>query len=172
MRNIICLLVVLNFFQLGFTQEINKKVTDKNGREKLLGLVTKEAFEQMPFNIWFSKQYEIYNVRGEVLKPYIDEIKSHQITIFMGTWCGDSRREVPRFYRLLASIDYPMEKLKVVCVDYLPESYKKSPGGEEKGLNIVKVPTFIFHKNSNESGRIIERPILSLESDIVDILRD
>ena len=59
-----------------------------------------------------------------------------------------------------------MEQLEIVALDRRKEFYKKSPTGEEQGLNIVKVPTLIFLKDGKEVNRIIERPIESLEEDI------
>ena len=88
----------------------------------------------------------------------------------MGTWCGDSKREVPRFIKILESVDYPMENLKIVAVDKRRDFYKKSPQGEEWGLNIRRVPTFIFYKNGREINRIIETPVTTLEVDIVSIV--
>jgi len=88
----------------------------------------------------------------------------------MGTWCGDSKREIPRFYKILETANYPIEQLTMVAVDHIEPNYKKSPGGEEKGLSIIKVPTFIFYKDGKEVNRIVESPIESLEKDIAAII--
>ena len=48
---------------------------------------------------------------------------------------------------------------------------KSSSGTEIQSLNIELVPTFIFYKNENEIGRIIETPEISIESDMLKILR-
>jgi thiol-disulfide isomerase/thioredoxin len=85
----------------------------------------------------------------------------------MGTCCGDSKREVPRFIKILKPVDFPMENLKIVALDKRKEKYKKSPQGEEWGLNIRRVPTFIFYKNGREINRIIETPVTTLEEDIL-----
>lgn len=93
------------------------------------------------------------------------------ITIFMATWCGDSRREVPRFVKMLEAKNYDLERLKIVCLNTGFQNYKQSPEGEEKGVNLHRVPTFIFHdQNQSEVGRIVEEPVVSLEQDLVDIL--
>lgn len=41
--------------------------------------------------------------------------------------------------------------------------------GEEWGLQILRVPTFIFYKNGKEQHRIIESPNRSLELDMLQI---
>jgi len=47
---------------------------------------------------------------------------------------------------------------------------KNSPTGEERGLNIIRVPTMLFYKNGKEVNRIVESPIESLEEDMAQIL--
>ncbi|HZY26606.1 MAG TPA: thioredoxin family protein, partial [Bacteroidales bacterium] len=88
------------------------------------------------------------------------------IKVVMGTWCPDSRREVPRFMKVLNLWHFPVSKLTFIGVD----NEKKSPVGEYVNLGIVRVPTFIVYKNNIEAGRIIENPSTSLEQDIVNIL--
>jgi len=63
-----------------------------------------------------------------------------------------------------------MENLKIVAVDGRKDNYKRSPNGEEWGLNILRVPTIIFYKNGREINRIIETPNKSLEADMLKIL--
>jgi len=147
-------------------QEINKRVVDNTGREKLLGIVNKDAFTNDSFATWFNPQYANYEVDKNTIEPMAKKLKKYKIKAFIGTWCGDSKREVPRFYKILESINFPKEQLKMIAVDY----NKKSPEREEKELHIIKVPTFIFYKNGKEINRIVESPIESLEIDIASIL--
>ncbi len=151
-------------------QLINQKTTDANNREKLLGLITKEGLAQDSFAQWFNVNYESYRVDTLSLKTIQKRLKEYRILAFIGTWCGDSRREVPRFYKILETIGYPMKNLTMVAVDNTPENYKKSPTGEEKGYDIKKVPTFIFIKDGEEINRIVESPKVSLEEDIKSIV--
>lgn len=151
-------------------QETKKAIVDKNGREKLLGVVTKEDFEVHPFARWFNANHDTYTVDKENINSFKGKLGSYEIKVFMGTWCGDSKREVPKFYKILEALDFPMDQLTMVAVDYMSPNYKKSPGGEEKGLNVVKVPTFIFFKEGKEVNRIVESPIESLEKDMAAII--
>jgi thiol-disulfide isomerase/thioredoxin len=84
----------------------------------------------------------------------------------MGTWCPDSRREVPRFMRVLKETGFPADKVTLIGVD----NVKFSPIDNYDGLGIERVPTFILYKNNVEAGRIIENPVTSLEQDMVNIL--
>ena len=88
----------------------------------------------------------------------------------MGTWCGDSKREVPKFYKVLEAANFSENKLRVVGLNNGSKQYKQGPNGEEKGLNIHRVPTFIvYNKKGKEVGRIVEHPVESLEADLLKI---
>jgi len=161
--------LVVFFATTSFSQSINKSTVDTKGRKKLLGVVNKEGLTQAPFNDWFVKNYDDYLQNDKVIEQLKKSLKGYKITVFLGTWCGDSKREVPRFYRVLEAANFSKSNLKVIALDNETKMYKKSPGGEEKGLKIHRVPTFIFYKNDKEVNRIVERPKETLEKDILHI---
>ncbi len=97
-------------------------------------------------------------------------LKTYNIKLFMGTWCGDIKKVVPRFYKVLEACNYPMTQLTVVAVSRKPNMYKQSPQHEDAGLNIHRVPTIIFYKDNKEVNRIVEHPIKSFEEDIQNII--
>ncbi|MGI9551756.1 MAG: thioredoxin family protein [Aurantibacter sp.] len=158
-------------FHLVNAQAINQTKIDAKGYEMLLGKIDKKGLTQDAYATWFNGQYESYEVDTKIIKSIKNELKKNKITLFMATWCGDSKREVPRFYKILEAANYPMDQLTVVALDYEKNQYKKSPGGEEKGLNIIKVPTMIFYKDGTAVNRIVESPIESLEKDIKAIVK-
>ena len=90
--------------------------------------------------------------------------------MFLGTWCGDSKKEIPRFYKVLETTKFPENQLQVIAVNRTKDAYKQSPNHEEKGLNIHRVPTFIFYKNGKEVNRIVEHPKETLERDMLNIV--
>ena len=120
-----------------------------------------------PHSEWYQKGYEEYQPDNEAVNKLTAISKDNlTIKIVMGTWCPDSRREVPRFMRILDLWKFPPEKVTFIGVD----NAKLSPVGEYEKLDIQRVPTFIFYKNNVEAGRIIENPVTSLEQDMVNIL--
>lgn len=161
--NRLIIAIVLALFFNGYSQNLNTP-------DKLLGVITKNDLTSGAYGEWFNPQFASYTPNIEALSEIKKNINTYEIVVFMGTWCGDSRLEVPRFYKVLESVGYPLQKLKVIAVDNAKENYKKSPTGEEKGLNIHRVPTFIFYKNGKEINRIIEHPIVSIEADIQKII--
>lgn len=150
-------------------QQINQTTQDSKGRLMLLGKTNKKAFETKEFS-WFQKNYDKYIINDKVVNQLKDSLKNYKIKAFYGTWCGDSKREIPKFYKVLDKAGFNKNSLEVIAVDRKPEAYKASPNGEEKGLNIHRVPTFIFYKNNKEVGRIVEYPKQDFERDILTII--
>lgn len=155
---------------LGNAQQTNQTKIDAKGNEMLVGQIDKNGLTNKPYVSWFNRQYLSYEADKKIIKSIKSELRTYNITVFLGTWCGDSKREVPRFYRILEKVKFPIDQLTVVALDHEGEQYKKSPGREEKGLNIIKVPTFIFLKGGKEVNRIVESPIQTLEKDIKAII--
>ena len=151
-------------------QELNVEITENTTTPYLLGRIDKSGLESDNYKTWFSKNYEDYDLNEALIKQFASELKEYDITLFMGTWCGDSKREVPRFYKILEACNFPMEQLTVVALSRQPNMYKQSPQHEEAGLNIHRVPTFIFYKDGKEVNRIVEKPVESLEEDILNIV--
>lgn len=158
--------------QFSLSQEINALSKDARGREMLLGEITKEGFTSNSFNTWFSKNYEAYQPDEAIVQKLQRKLKKYSITVFMGTWCGDSKREVPRLYKVLETANFPKEKLRIIGVNNARSSYKQGPNNEEKGMNIHRVPTIIvYNKKGKEVGRIVEHPVESLEADLLLICK-
>ncbi|GAA4272789.1 hypothetical protein GCM10022258_20830 [Aquimarina gracilis] len=154
----------------GNAQPFNKEVTTSNNRSLLLGKINKQGLSQAPYGQWFQKNYNQYAPKKDVIETIKNQLNQYTITVFMGTWCGDSKREVPAFYKVLDSLNFPAERITVVAVNNERNFYKQSPGGEHEGLNIHRVPTFIFYKDSKEVNRIVESPKATLEEDILQIV--
>ena len=146
---------------------MNQAVYDKQLKTKMLvGLSNRDGLQQDPFSVWFNKEYGAYTLNKEAVQVIKNDSENLSIMLFMGTWCGDSRREVPRIYRILDAVNFDESRLTLINMD----REKNSPDGEETGLNIHYVPTLILYKNSSEIGRVIESPIQSLEEDMAAII--
>jgi thiol-disulfide isomerase/thioredoxin len=133
----------------------------------LLGYFNLVQLKREPYSTWFLKGYDEYQLKTDAINKLLDINKDElTIKIVLGTWCPDSRREVPRFMRILDAWKFPVSKVLFIGVD----NAKLSPVGEYDKLDIQRVPTFIIYKNNIEAGRIIENPVTSLEQDMVNIL--
>ncbi|MDM9632742.1 TlpA family protein disulfide reductase [Robiginitalea aurantiaca] len=132
----------------------------------LVGTTGFEALEEAPFSDWYTSGYGTFTAdssQTEVLTPLLEEV---DIVVFMGTWCEDSHREIPKFVRILEATGYPIEAIEVIAMT----RDKTTPQEYEAGQNITNIPTFIFSKDGEELGRIVEFPVENLESDMLKIL--
>ncbi|MFV9549834.1 thioredoxin family protein [Algibacter sp. PT7-4] len=170
MKRIVLTIIILLSLHFGFSQTLNHIETDKKGNEVLLGKINKNGLTQNTFNTWFTKNYKDYLVNKAITKKLKDALNKYEIKVFLGTWCGDSKREVPRFYKIIEATNFPESQLEVIAVNRTKNAYKQSPNHEEKGLNIHRVPTFIFYKNGKEINRIVEHPKETLERDMLNIV--
>ncbi|MFD2588410.1 TlpA family protein disulfide reductase [Croceitalea marina] len=164
------LFVLLLSLTLGNSQKINQEIKTEKGLQFLVGPINLEGLQSEPYKAWFTPSYNNYEVDKSLTKMMKKSIGDFNIKLFLGTWCGDSKRETPRIIKILKEAKFPLKNLEIIALDRRKGFYKKSPGREEKGLNIIKVPTLIFLKNGKEANRIVESPIASLEEDILAIL--
>jgi len=135
--------------------------TGKINRSIFFNKTNKEVYEP---------EYEKYSPNADAVKYIKSKKGKFQIKVVMGFWCDDSKLYVPRVIKTLDEAKWDTEdneQLKVFGVDT-----NKEAGFEGfKNLNIVKVPTIIVIYNDREIGRIEETPKLSVEEDIVKIMK-
>lgn len=149
-----------------FSQSFKIEVDEKTSNPMLIGICSRNIFLTSEFSSWFSKEYSEYTLNKDILSSIPDSFSNFKILAVMGTWCGDSRREIPRFYKILDELQFPDTNVTLIAVN----RKKQGLNNETDELNIQLVPTMIFYKNGIEIGRIIETPIKSLEEDIYNIL--
>ncbi|APF19350.1 thioredoxin family protein [Caldithrix abyssi DSM 13497] len=143
----------------------SKKVI-RDGREMLYGKI---SLEQLFYDYpdW-KTEYASYVPQNEIIAKLKQIEPRGRVLIFLGTWCPDSEREVPRFFKILdaagLSSKLPVEMWAV-------DRKKSLPNELPQKYHIEYVPTFIFEINNREIGRIIESPeALYLEEDVLNIL--
>lgn len=149
----------------------NQLSKDSRGNDMLLGKCTRAALLQSPFIDWYKPNYDSYHVDSFTCNFIRPLLAGKSVTIFLGTWCGDSKREVPRVLKMLDCCGFSSNNITLIMVSNRDSLYKKSPQHEEAGKNIVRVPTIIIEQKGVEIGRIIEFPKTSLEKDLLSILR-
>lgn len=133
--------------------ETNKESEETSlQKDMLLGEFKKEDLQQKPFASWFETRYERYTPKEESMKTIDENINDYEIKVLMGTWCGDSKREVPKLLKLLDKADYDYDNLQMVAVDY----NKTTPSKIEEELDVHHVPTIIFYKDGEEVNRFVE----------------
>ena len=133
---------------------------DKSKNNLLGDIQIQNLFTEYPL---FKFRYDNYEVTDQVNLFDLEDIS---VVIMFGTWCHDSKREVPRMLRILDSAGVGTEQISLIGVDI----NKTEPKGREKLYNLRNTPTLILLKNGKEVGRIIERPKISLEADLINLM--
>jgi cyclophilin family peptidyl-prolyl cis-trans isomerase len=119
----------------------------------------------------YSKRHDDYNPDVTVLEMIKSYVRAgDHVEVYMGTWCADSQREVPKFLRIL-------DDLKTNFGTELPVTYvaldraKHEPAKLIEGKHIDKVATFIYYRGDQELGRIVEKPTSpQFEDDLLTIV--
>ena len=131
----------------------------------LVGDITREQIEEaMPE--WAMAESES-SPDPEACRALASVERGADVTVFLGTWCGDSRREVPRLWKALdlAGPAVPFE-IHYIGVD----QDKKEPGGRQAADGVRYVPTLIVRRNGQEVGRIVEQSPGGVEKDLLALL--
>ncbi len=162
---IFTLMVIVKSYGQDNEKSCTVVIDEKSSKPMLIGLCSRENLtKDTSFSWWFDSEYDYYEPEDSILK--LINLDSIKIVCVMGTWCSDSRREVPHFYKILDLLNYDFGNLSLYCVD----RKKQAAGFDIEQFVIERVPTFIFYKNNSEIGRIIESPQETLERDILKIL--
>lgn len=168
------LLILLVTFFGGKTDKTSKQVTPTNNQEvvvntqkgMLIGEYDRKQLEEEPYASWYKSTYEAYTPKEEALETIKENISDYDITVLMGTWCHDSKRETPKLLKLLDLSNYDMDKLTLIGVDYR----RNTPDNAREKYDVLRVPTIIFYKDGKEVNRFVEHAKQSLEEDIAKIV--
>ena len=132
------------------------------------GEFSRNQLENSTHSSWFIENYNAHPL-NETLVSQIDSlIDDIEIKIYMGTWCEDSQREVPGFFKIIDALKANDQVQPIVGLN----EDKVSHNGSAEQAGVTNVPTFILSKDGQEINRIVEFPVISLEQDILDILQD
>jgi cyclophilin family peptidyl-prolyl cis-trans isomerase len=117
----------------------------------------------------YPAERERYVPGDEWLELLRSAVLRYQLTVAMGTWCGDSREQLPRLQKVLAALgeQSPFEVSRLLGVDR-----SKSIDAVDWPFGAVElVPTIVVSTGGAEIGRIAETPASgSIEEDLVRIL--
>ncbi len=153
------------------TPVTNLEIKNESGQLILAGHGSHSVLQQPNYKAWYDQSYNAYMDDAAMVAQLKPLLAKKSIEIFLGSWCGDSKREVPRMLKILQHADMDTANVSLIFVDNSTQNYKQSPQHEEKDKNIHHVPTFIVYDGSKEMGRIIESPKMSLEKDLLTILK-
>jgi len=159
-------IIVLLIGCISYTKPNSKKVF-KDGVNMLYGEITRDdLFSEYP--AWLDN-YEDYQPDSLVIASLSTPHSDIEVEIFLGTWCSDSRREVPRFFKAVDESKFiNMNQIKLWAVD----RDKSLDSGLTDQREIESISTFIVYRNDTEIGRIVEMPDNeNIEADLLQIIQ-
>jgi len=161
--------ILILFTMTAGAQEINKKIQDPiRHSEVMINVCSREGITTFDeFKASYDPNYAAYEPDSASISAIKNYLQGNKVTIVLGTWCGDSKFQVPHFLKIGDALGLTDKAISIIAVD----GAKKAENGLIDALKIERVPTFIFHdKAGHELGRITERPKESLEKDMLKIL--
>ncbi|HLA89028.1 MAG TPA: thioredoxin family protein [Gemmatimonadaceae bacterium] len=132
-------------------------------RAPLVGRVTRAAIEG--YESWKTLRAQDYTPDSAAVRTIAEHGQDVRTLLIFGTWCSSSRREVPRFFKIMDQAGIGLETVTMIGVD----QSKKDAEGLTVKHEIRRVPTFVFFRGDREIGRVTEWAA-SLERDIAAIL--
>jgi hypothetical protein len=128
--------------------------------DPVLGLMERS---QLPES--YRTVYDTVTIQADVIALLRIAGQGVETKVFLGTWCPDSRREVPRFLKVVDALGTSLGPVVLIGLD----RRKKSPEGFEIPYNVERVPTFVFLRKGKEIGRVVEIPQTTIEADMLTI---
>lgn len=124
-----------------------------------------ELFKTAP--TW-RKRADAYQPDAEAVAALQTYDRDVEVTVALGTWCGDSRNYVPKLLRALEAAGNPRLHLDLVSI----HRGFDEPAELIRDERLTNVPTVIVRENGEELGRIVETPAAAtVEADLAAILR-
>ena len=160
-------MIFVSMIAVTFSNGVNAQIvaTDSVENERILvGPVERYAFQD---SSWYKENYALYKPSEGLIHQIDSAGAGDSVLVVLGSWCSDSHMWVPMFLSITDST------LLAHRVGFI--TVPRSKGWRDQltpGLNIEKVPTFIFYHDGKEIGRIIEEPKGDIGESIVKILKD
>jgi len=122
-----------------------------------------QLFQQLPE---YQSERELYQPDEAVILQLRNFPQAATILVFLGTWCPDCQREVPRFLKIMEQANNSNLSYTLIGLDRT----KRDQEGLAEKNQIEFVPTFVVYRDDKELGRIVENPMVSIEHDLLEIL--
>ena len=132
----------------------------RSAEEVLLGKVRPSALPSITES--WTKDYDAYEPAPDDLQALATLRGPADLDVYFGSWCGDSRRELPRLVKILDRASLPGLRVRYFALDRT----KTKPARLARRGSIERVPTIVLRAEGREIGRIVESPRTSLEHDL------
>ena len=139
----------------------------EEGETVVLGYMNRANLDTEEFMAWFQPSYDSQKIPNGWAEEHLSLAKNLTFKLFLGTWCGDTQRELGPMFKILDALNVTQDLIEMYSIS----EYKDSPEGYEKKYDIINIPTLIFMENGKENNRIVEFPVVNLLDDFSKILK-
>lgn len=151
MKKLLFFVCTLLFTAAAFCQQAEES-KDAAGNKVLKGFVLRKTLMTDPAFDWFAQNQTDYTPYPAALNELKAQKDSINFIVFGGTWCGDTKFILPKFYKLADAAGVSPDRITLFGVDH----NKKTLQHLSEALNVTHVPTIIVMKNGHELGRVVE----------------
>jgi len=139
----------------------------EEGETVVLGYMNRANLNTEEFMAWFQPEYDQLTIPEGWITEHAPLSKNLNFKLFLGTWCGDTQRELGGMFKLLDALGVTEDRIEMYAIS----EAKDSPLGYEKEYDILNIPTLIFFEDGKENNRIVEFPVESMIEDFSKILK-
>ena len=112
----------------------------EEGETVVLGYMNRANLDTPEFQAWLQPEYNNIKIPDGWAEEFAPLAKNLEFKLFLGTWCGDTQRELGGMFRLLDLMGVSNYKIEMYSIS----EAKDSPLGYEKKYDILNIPTLIF----------------------------
>lgn len=129
------------------------RITREASGEKIItGFMSREELSKDTAFAWYATNQQGFKPNASAVQSLKTNKDSIHIIAFGGTWCGDTRYILPKFYSLADSAGLASSQITLIGVD----RSKKTVHNLTDAFRVTNVPTLILMKNGKEVGRVVE----------------
>lgn len=142
-------------------------VVEPLGAKIVIGKFSPSVLERDSSFLWYGQNYRAFSPDSSSVAFISMAAKDVHFVVFGGTWCGDTKRELPKFFKTVLLAHIPGANIDLYGVD----RSKRSEDGLTEKYGISRVPTIILLSGGREIGRIVEYTTKGMEFDLANLLR-
>jgi len=140
---------------------------EPRGQKIITGRFSSSLLEADSSFDWYAKNFASFTPDSASVVFLSSAAKDIRFIVIGGTWCGDTKRELPKFFKTASLAHIPEANIELYGVD---RSKRNREGVTEK-YHVTNVPTFILLSDGKEIGRIVEHSEGGIEFDLVYLLQ-
>lgn len=146
------MIIVFVFCSHVFSQNQYEVTREQNGTKILKGIISRDLLARDTSFTWYAENLKGYVPNAAAVAALKKNNQTIEFVAFGGTWCGDTKNILPKFFNLLDTSGFMQDRVTVIGVD----RNKKTISHLAEAFNITNVPTLIVMKDGKEVGRVVE----------------